>query len=275
MRIGVANFPPFLFAAIRQTSAGILLTGFLLLVKRMQLPSLRGIAMQAFAGFLMIAIGNGFVSWGEVYVPSGLAAIICSTMPLLVILINLIIGRSDKPDAQIVIGILIGLGGIVLVFSEHLSEFSNVNYRAGIILIFLASLGWAVGSILIKQNAQNSDPFLNAGLQMFFGGIICFVFSLFFDDLHNITITTPTVLSLTYLILIGSTVAFALYAYVLMKLPIAVASLYSYVNPLVAVILGWLILDEKLNPKIGIAILVTVLGIYLVNRSYQRKKEVR
>jgi drug/metabolite transporter (DMT)-like permease len=271
MRIGVEHFPPFLFAAIRQTSAGILLTGFLIFIKKMSLPSLRSIAMQAFAGFLMIAIGNGFVSWGEVYVPSGLAAIICSTMPLLVILINLTIRRSDKPDALIVIGILIGLGGIVLVFSEHLAEFSNANYQVGILLIFLASLGWAVGSILIKQNAQNSNPFLNAGLQMFFGGIFCFVFSLLFDDLNQIVFTTPTVLSLGYLILIGSAVAFALYAYVLMKLPIAIASLYSYVNPLVAVFLGWLILDEKLNPKIGIAIVITVLGIYLVNLSYQRK----
>ena len=219
----------------------------------------------------MITIGNGFVSWAEVYVPSGLAAIICSTMPLWVTVINITIMRSEKLNAMVMAGLFIGLLGIVIIFSEHLAAFANLHYRTGIIMIFVAALGWSAGSIIIKRNRQGSDPFLNAGLQMFTGGIFCFLFSLAFDDLHHVQWGMPAILSLAYLIVMGSAVAFAMYAYVLIKLPITIASLYSYINPLVAVVLGWIILGEKLNIKIGIAIVITVLGIYLVNRAYQRQ----
>jgi drug/metabolite transporter (DMT)-like permease len=271
MRIGVDGFPPFLFAAIRQVCAGLLLILFLGLFKRIKIP-FDQLMQQAFAGFLMITLGNGFVSWGEVYVPSGLAAIICSLMPMWVIVINLTINRTERPNFLIILGVFIGLAGILLIFSEHLSSFTDANYSVGILLIFVACLSWSLGSIIIKRQGTQSNPFMNAGLQMFFGGLFCFIFSAFFDDLTVIHWQPQTVYSLAYLIVIGSATAFALYAYVLMKLPMTIASLYSYVNPLVAVILGSIILDEKLNLKIGIAIVVTVLGIYLVNRGYQRKE---
>lgn len=273
MRIGVVDFPPFLFAGIRQTIAGILLSGFLMVIKKIELPSASNMARQAFAGFLMIAMGNGLVTWAEVYVPSGVAAIICSFMPVWVVLINLTINRSELPNALIVIGVLTGLGGIVLVFSEHIADFVNPNYQLGIFFIFLSSLGWALGSVMVKRAGQKTNPYLNAGLQMFFGGLWCFIFSFLFDDLTQIRFTNTTVFAIGYLSLVGSITAFMLYTYALTKLPITIASLYAYINPLVAVLLGWLILDEKLNFKIAIAIVVTVVGIYLVNRGYQLKTQ--
>jgi drug/metabolite transporter (DMT)-like permease len=273
MRIGVMHFPPFLFAAIRQVTAGLILCSYFLLFRKEKFPSLNALRIQAFRGFLMITCGNGLVSWAEVFVPSGLAAIICSTMPVMVILINLSVNRSEFPTWIIGIGVLIGLSGIILVFSEYLADFANPNYRLGIILIFFATLTWAIGSILTKRTIQSSNPFLNAGLQMFFGGIFCIPFSIGFDNLNEIVWTSEVVFALSYLILIGSITAFSMYAYTLSKLPITIASLYSYVNPLVAVVLGWLVLEEKLNLKIGIAFLVTVAGIYLVNYGYQSQKK--
>ena len=273
MRIGVTEFPPFLFAGIRQVAAGILLCSFLLIIKKIEFPSYPNLAKQALAGFLMIAMGNGLVTWAEVYVPSGVAAIICSFMPVWMVLINLTINRSELPNPLIVLGVLTGLGGIVLVFSEHLPDFINTNYQLGIAFIFLSSLGWALGSVMIKRSGQKTNPFLNAGFQMVFGGLWCFVFSFLFDDLRIIHFTATTIFSIAYLSLIGSITAFMLYTYALTKLPITIASLYAYVNPLVAVTLGWLILDEKLNLKIGIAIVVTVVGIYLVNKGYQLKMQ--
>ncbi|MEQ1584737.1 MAG: EamA family transporter [Cyclobacteriaceae bacterium] len=273
MRIGVMHFPPFLFAAIRQLTAGLLLCSFILLFRKEKFPSLNTLRIQAFRGFLMITCGNGLVSWAEVFVPSGLAAIICSTMPVMVILINLSVNRSELPNWIIGIGVVTGLSGILLVFSEFLSDFANPNYRMGIILIFIATITWAVGSILTKRTIQNSNPFLNAGLQMFFGGLFCIPFSVGFDNLNNVVWTSEVVFALAYLILIGSVTAFSMYAYTLSKLPITIASLYSYVNPLVAVVLGWFVLEEKLNLKIGIAFLVTVTGIYLVNYGYQYQKK--
>ncbi len=273
MRIGVMHFPPFLFAALRQVTAGLLLCSFLLIIKGEKFPSLNSLRIQAFRGFLMITCGNGLVSWAEVFVPSGLAAIICSTMPVMVILINLSVNRTEAPTWIIGLGVVTGLAGILLVFSEFLSDFANPNYRLGIILIFVATLTWAVGSILTKRTIQDSNPFLNAGLQMFFGGVFCLPFSLAFDDLQNIAWSSEVFLALSYLIVVGSIAAFSMYAYTLSKLPITIASLYSYVNPLVAVVLGWLVLQEKLNLKIGIAFLVTVAGIYLVNYGYYQQKK--
>ena len=273
MRIGVMDFPPFLFAGIRQFTAGVLLSGFLIFIKKIEFPSYPNLARQALAGLLMITLGNGLVTWAEVYVPSGVAAIICSFMPVWMVLINLTINRSELPNALIVVGVLTGLGGIVLVFSEHLADFVNMQYQLGIILIFLSSLGWALGSVMIKRAGQKTNPFLNAGLQMFFGGLWCFVLSLIFDDLNHVHLTTTTFFSIGYLSLVGSITAFMLYTYALTKLPITIASLYAYINPLVAVVLGWVVLDEKLNFKIAIAIVVTVIGIYLVNKGYQLKTQ--
>jgi drug/metabolite transporter (DMT)-like permease len=273
MRIGVMHFPPFLFAAIRQTIAGILLVGFMFLVKKEKLPTWNVLRIQAFRGFLMITCGNGLVSWAEVFVPSGLAAIICSTMPVMVILINLTINRSETPNWIITLGVVTGLSGIILVFSEYLGDFANPNYRMGIILIFVATLTWAIGSILTKRKNYNINPFFNAGMQMFFGGVFCLPFSYFYDDLSHVVLSSEVMMALAYLIIMGSMAAFSMYAYTLAKLPITIASLYSYINPLVAVVLGWLVLSEKLNLKIGLAFLITVLGIYLVNYGYQRQQK--
>jgi len=272
MRIGVMQFPPFLFAAIRQIIAGTLLAGFLLVVKKEKFPSLNVLRIQAFRGFLLITCGNGLVSWAEVFVPSGLAAIICSTMPVMVILINLTVNRSETPNWIIALGVMTGLSGITLVFSEYLSDFANPNYRIGIILIFVATFTWATGSMLTKRKNYDTNPFLNAGMQMIFGGIFCLPFSFAFDDLSNVVMSAEVVFALSYLILVGSVAAFSMYVYTLTNLPITIASLYSYINPLVAVVLGWLVLSEKLNLKIGVAFLITVLGIYLVNYGYQRQQ---
>jgi drug/metabolite transporter (DMT)-like permease len=273
MRIGVMNFPPFLFAATRQVTAGLLLCLYLMLFRGEKIPSWNVLRIQAFRGFLMITCGNGLVSWAEVTVPSGLAAIICSTMPMSVILINLAINRAESPNWIITLGSLTGLGGILLVFSEYIPEFGNPRYRAGILLIFVATISWAVGSILTKRREYHANPFLNAGLQMLFGGLFCLPFSWAFDDLHHVVWSPEVIYGLLYLILVGSVAAFSMYYYTLSKLPITIASLYSYINPLVAVVLGWLVLQEKLNFKIGLAFIITVTGIYLVNFGYQLQKK--
>ena len=273
MRIGVSEFPPFLFAGLRQFIAGFLLITYLVWIKKSKFPSWTKIGRNAFGGLLMITLGNGLVTWAEVYVPSGVAAIICSFMPVWVVLINLTINRTELPNGLIVFGVLTGLGGIVLVFNEHLADFVNSNYQSGILFIFIASLAWALGSVIIKRSSDGSNPFFNAGLQMVFGGLWCFTFSLLFDDLSGVHWTPRVGFALTYLVLVGSVAAFAMYVYSLTQLPIIIASLYSYVNPLVAVIVGWLMLDEKLNLKIGVAIVVTAVGIYLVNRGYQLKNQ--
>lgn len=253
----------------------MLLTTFMIVIMKANWPSGIQVLKQMMGGFLLITMGNGLISWAAQYVPSSVSAIICSAMPVIVILINLSINRSEFPNLMIIIGVLAGIVGITMVFSEHLSDFSNPKYTTAIVLIFTSTFSWACASFLMKKSNETINPFLNAGMQMFFGGLFCLPLSLMFDD-YSITTWSSTMLySLGFLILIGSVAAQAMYSYALSQLPLTIASMYSYVNPLVAMFLGWLVLSEKLNIKIAVAILITVSGIYLVNRGYQRLKPTR
>jgi drug/metabolite transporter (DMT)-like permease len=269
LRIAVSHFPPFLFTAIRQTTAGLILLAFMFTIGKAAIPRAGHLWRQAIGGFFMISLGNGLVAWAEVHIPSGVAAIICSMMPVLVIVINVMIHREEKPNFPILAGVVLGLAGIVIMFSEHLAGFSRIEYILGIAFTFTAVLAWAGGSIWIKKKNTESNLFVNAGLQMFFGGFLLFPFSLIFDDLTSVTWSGEVAWSLLYLILIGSIVAYASYAYALRKLPMTIVSLYAYINPLVAVVLGWMVLNETLNLRIWFAILLTITGIYIVNKGYQ------
>lgn len=269
LRIGVLEFPAFLFSGLRQLIAGILLTGGLFLFGKVKLPSKAVVINQAIGGLFMITLGNGLVGWAEIHVSSGIAAIICSMVPIWVIVINLIIAKEEKPSFPIIMGLAIGLSGIILIFGENIADFTNVGYSWGIAMIFIANLAWAGGSIWMKQKNQHSDPFLNAGLQMIFGGLFLMPVSLVFDNYENIQWTNNVIYSLIYLILVGSIAAYACYSYTIKKLPLTIVTLYAYINPIVAIVLGWIVLGEKLNLRIAIAIGITLAGIYIVNRGYQ------
>lgn len=271
LRVGVTQFPPFLFSMIRFLFAGPILLAFMLTVGKASWPDRQTLINQAVTGFFMVTVGVSVVGWGEMYVSSGVAAIICSVMPVWTILINLIVSKEERPNWLIGIGLIIGPCGIIIIFAEHLKEFSDQYYRLGILMTFLANICWAFGSVWAKKKNQASDPFLNAGLQMLFGGLLLIPFSLAFDDYSRIRWNNEVIFSLVYMILIGSVAAYACYSYAIKKLPMTIVSLYAYINPIVAVVLGWLVLNEKLNVRIGLAIAITIVGIYIVNRGYQLK----
>lgn len=268
LRIGVTDFPPFIFSAMRQIIAGTILISVMLIFARVKWPTWTVVLNQAMAGFFMFTMGNGLVGWAEVHVSSGLAAIISSMVPIWIILLNLKVSQDEKPNFPIVAGLLIGLSGIVMIFGQHLNEFSNPIYQWGIAAMFLANISWAVGSVWIKKKNQDSNLFMNAGLQMLFGGIFMLPFSFLFDDYTLFKFTPAIAYALIYLILIGSIVAYICFTFAIKHLPMTIVSLYAYINPLVAVLLGWIVLSEKFTLTIFIAMLITVAGVYLVNRGY-------
>jgi drug/metabolite transporter (DMT)-like permease len=275
LRIGVTQFPPFLFSLVRFLTAGPLLLALVMAFTKTPWPDRATVVNQAFSGLLMVTLGISVVGYAEVYISSGVAAIICSMMPIWTILINLAANRDDRPNLVITFGLLVGLAGILLIFREHLNEFSNPNYTLGIVLTFLANLAWAFGSFWIKKKNTHTNPFLGAGLQMTFGGLFLVPFSLAFDDYRQINWSGEVILALAYMSLIGSVAAYACYSYAIKKLPMTIVSLYAYINPLVAVLLGWMVLDEKFNVLIAIAMVVTIGGIYMVNRGYQIRNLVK
>lgn len=271
LRIGVMEFPPFLFTGIRQVTAGLLLGGFMVWIRKHPWPKRQYWFKQTFAGFLMILMGNGLVAWAEIYVSSGVAALLCATMPVWVVLMNLMGSESERPNWLIGLGVLTGFAGVSMVFGEHLSEFKNPNYTLGIFFIFMATVSWAWGAIYAKRIAGKNHPFLNSAAQMFLGGILSFIVSAFFETWQGVRLEGDTLWAMLYLIAFGSIAAFAAYGYALSKLPITIVSLYAYVNPLVAVVLGWLILDEHFGWRTALSFVVTVLGIFLVNRGYRMR----
>jgi len=275
LRVGVTQFPPFLFSGIRFLLAGPLLLALLFVLGKFQMPTRTVILQQAVSGLLLCTFGVGIVGWSEMYVSSGLAAIICSVMPIWVMLINFAIASDDTPAFPVVLGLVIGLAGIVLIFGEHVGDFSNPGYTFGIITTFLGNICWAIGTVWVKRRTESTDPFLAAGLQMFFGGLFLLPMSLIFDNYQAIHFNGDILFALGYLVLFGSVAAYASYSYAIKNLPMTLVSLYAYINPIVAVVLGALLLHEKLNFRIGIGILITLAGIYVVNRGYQIRKFLR
>jgi len=270
LRVGVTQFPPFLFSMLRFIMAGPILIGIMLMLGK-KIPGAKILFDQAVGGLLMCALGVAVVGWAEVHVSSGVAAVICSMMPIWTVFLNLIVNREERPTPLIIFGLLTGLGGILLIFREHLSEFYNPEYIVGIVAIFLANLCWAIGTMWAKKRNKGNDPIMNAGWQMFFGGLFLVPISLVFDDYSAIQWSSELLFALFYLTLIGSVAAYTCYFYAVTHLPITIVSLYAYINPVIAVILGWLILNEKLNAGIWAAIGITLLGIYIVNKGYQVK----
>lgn len=271
LRIGVTQFPPFLFSFLRFISAGTILVALMVVIGKTPLPDRNVIINQSLCGLLMVTLGISVVGWAEVYISSGLAAIICSCMPIWALLINVLITKDEQPNWIILLGLAAGITGIVIIFGEHLHEFTQENYTQAIVATFLANLSWAAGSIWIKKRGGRGNPFLNAGIQMLAGALFLVPLTLAFDDYSGIQWSASLLYTLAYMSLVGSVAAYACYSYAIKNLPMTLVSLYAYINPVVAVILGWLILDEKLNLLIGVAIFITLAGIYLVNLGYQVK----
>lgn len=272
IRLAVLEFPAFLLAAVRQFISGIiiLLIGYGI-NKKVDL-SKNNILHQAFIGFLLITMGNGLVSWGEKYVPSGIAALICSLMPICAVVINLILSKKEKLNPVILAGMLLGLCGVALIFKDDVAALSDAKYLTGMAATFIATCSWALGSVLNKKKNALVNPTFNAGLQVVFGGLFLFIFSPFIDDYTHVRLFHKQVIyPLLYLIIFGSVLAYTAYMFALKELPVGIVTLYAYVNPLVAVVLGYFWLSEKLTVYTLFAFIAIVSGVYIVNYGYRQQ----
>ncbi len=270
IRIGVQTFPPFLFTGIRMFISGLLMGIIWFFQKKSTQLTWKMILTNSIAGFFFFSFGVGMVGWAEQLVPSGLAAMICSFPPVWIVLLNVFVFRVEKLNGLIIIGILLGLGGMILVFHEHLSELLDPKYRFAIGVTALANFGWAMASVFIKKRNPSTDSVLNACIQMLAGGLLLLLFYGLFESKITIVWSPPVIYSMAYLIIFGSVLTFWAYLYALKSLPITLVSVHNYVNVLVAILLGYLILNEKLNPFIFISVLITLLGIYLVHRGLKK-----
>jgi drug/metabolite transporter (DMT)-like permease len=271
IKIGVESMPPFLMAGSRHFIGGILICGFFLL-KGYPLPNMEQLKVYTINGVLMLVIGNGLVTWAEMYISSGLAALICALTPLSIIAMNAAFGQQkEKLTRKVIIGVLICLIAQVIIFRDNLKELANPQYLLGVVCIVLAIIGWGAGSIYNKNKHTGINPLYGAGLQMITAGVILLLLGSLLGEWPLFTPNTDGVLALVYLVVFGSLIGYGSYMYVLKQLPATIVSTYAYINTVVAVLLGWMFLDEKLNMAIIIAVVLTIAGVWLVNSSFKKK----
>lgn len=272
IRVGVMHYPAFLFAGIRQTVAGFILMVIALAVSKKKDLSARNVLRQMLVGFLMLSLGNGCVTWGEKYIPSGIAALLCSMMPLFAVSFNLFSSKKDHFNSTIGLGMLLGVCGVGLIFRNNLADITKPEYIGGMLAVIIATASWALGSIINKKNTDPVNPFFNSGLQLFFGGLFMFIISPAVDTYQGLQLwNRDGLLALLYLITFGSVLAYAAYMYALSALPVGIATIYAYINPLIAVIVGYLVLNEELNIYTGLAFVTIAVSVFMVNKGYRQQ----
>ncbi|PKK37637.1 EamA family transporter [Siphonobacter sp. SORGH_AS_0500] len=255
--------------ALRNTTAGLLLLAFAM-IRHRAVPGWPAIKLQIIPSLCMITFGTGIVGWAVRFIPSGLAALICSLIPLFTIVIQLVIRPQDKLNGRIVLGMLMGFLGVVLVFRDHMNFMANRNSLMGIGVTLFSCLSFASGGLYTQTHRAQSHAFFNAAIQMLVGGTGLLVLSALAEDWQHLpSLSLTSGLALLYLIVFGSIVAFVSYLYAMSQLPAGLVSVYAYINPLVAIILGYLILHEHVTWITGLAFTITMLGVYLVNQGYR------
>ncbi|HSH65767.1 MAG TPA: EamA family transporter [Bacteroidia bacterium] len=271
IKIGVETIPPYFFCAIRQLSAGLVLWLIVPFLRKKFNLSLSDVIKQVIPGILMIVMGNAVIAWAEKYIPSGLAALIVSAMPLYVTLLNFLIGKEKSINTQILLGLLLGCFGIVLIFKDNLADLTNTNYLTGIIASFVASFCWAAGTVYMKVNTFRTDSFINSAIQFTSSGIVLFIFSFFVEDYGNLNmVSSGSIWALVYLVFFGSILPYMCYLYAIKNMKVELVSVYAYINPFIAILLGTFILDEKLTWITAFAFLATVGGVYCINRGHAK-----
>ncbi|MBP8066118.1 MAG: EamA family transporter [Flavobacterium sp.] len=266
---GVKHMPALQLAAIRQFLGASVYTLYFLF-KGTPWPKGKQWKTIVILSLLNFMLSNGLSTWGVKYISSGLGAIIGAIFPLWIVLISLF--RGEKLSKWAVVGMLISFGGVCLVFYDYLADFLKPDFQFGIFLSVLATLTWAFGSLYTKKKASSFNPYFSLGLQMLLSSILLFAYTGATGTSIPLTeIPAASWWSIAYLVVFGSVFTFIAFIYALQHLPAEMSSVYAYINPIVAVVLGAIIFGEPLTMMIGIGGAVTVFGLYLVNRSMRKK----
>ena len=266
IQIGIESFPPLILAGLRHITVGLLLYPILRRKTGIR-PTAANWRTAVVTGALLLFVGNGGVSWAEQTVPSGIAALLVATVSLWLVIVDWLRPGGVKPAPRVAMGLLMGFAGLaLLVGPAHLGGSERVDPRGAAVLV-VASLAWACGSLYAKHGGMPSSPMLGVAMQSFAGGVILLIAGLFageFHALHLGTILLRSWLALAYLIVFGSGIGFSAYIYILHKSTAARVATYAFVNPVVALFLGWLIAGETITLRTVIAAAVILTAVILV-----------
>ena len=267
---GVKHMPALQLAGIRQLIGGILYVSFFLYKKA---PWPKGKQWKAIfiLSTLNFVLSNGLSTWGVKYISSGLGAIIGAIFPLWIVIITLF--KGERLARLSILGLVVSFCGVRVIFYDHLADFLKPDFRFGIIISLIATVSWAFGSLYTKKKAASFNPYFSLGLQMLISSFITLaVVGATGTGVNISSIPANSWWAMGYLIIIGSVLTFIAFIYMLQRLPPEINSIYAYINPIVAVLLGAIIYGEPLTTAIAIGGSITLCGLYMVNYSIRKAR---
>jgi drug/metabolite transporter (DMT)-like permease len=266
IRIGVESIPPHLLAGLRYLTAGLFLFPIMRIVTR-EKPTLAQWKTTFVTGFLLFAIGNGTVSWSELILPSGIAALLVATVSLWMVLVDWLRPGGVRPMPRVIAGFFLGFAGMALLIGpKHLGGSERIN-PIGAFALIGASLAWAIGSIYSRHHPLPHSPLLGAGMQTLCGGVLLCLTAFGIGEMRNFHVSNVTPrswLALLYLMVFGTGLGFSAYAYILKHSTASRVATYAFVNPVVALFLGWFLASEPLTLRTALASGIILTAVLLV-----------
>jgi drug/metabolite transporter (DMT)-like permease len=269
IKVAIETIPPFFHAGIR-----FLVSGLILVIWQRaagsEMPTRSQWKSTAIIGMLLLLGGNGLVSWAEQFIPSGIAALIIGSVPMFLVALEAIRPGGVKPTWQTILGLLIGFVGIFILVGPAEISGGEMNLNPfGVAALLSACLLWALGSTYSKTADLPKSTMMTTGAEMLMGSIGLFVVSLLTGELNGwnpAEVSARSLYGLLYLITIGSIIGFGSYIWLLQNAPISLVATYAYVNPIVAVLLGYWLGNEALEPRIWLATAIIIGSVMFINR---------
>ena len=270
IRVAVETMPPWYITSTRQCLAALIVLSMLLYKKQLAWIGWENFKLQAIASILMIVIANGFTTIAEQSLPSGLTSILSALSPLVVFLGSTTIGLQ-KPSLKGFLGVIIGFLGVVFIFRDGLGDILDPNYKTGVFFLSIAILTWSAGTVYTKMHTHKSNNIsLNLFYQFSIAAIIQFVLALIFSPNVDVSLwSTRSIMATIYLAIFGSVLAFFCYHYAIKRVTAVQVSILNYINTTIAVVLGWLLLDEVITFDFVIATVLIIAGVFITN--YKKK----
>lgn len=261
-----------MFSGIRYMISGLAILLWFYFKKEVVWPNLQELKRIIVTGLFIFVGGNLFLVLAEQSVTSGMAALVNSSFPIWIVLITRVWNPEERISNLSIIGILVGFVGQWLIFYEQLFLLSNGAYFLGFVLLVVGLINGSLGSVYMKKFPVKINSVLNAGLQMMICGSVTTILGLLIGEGEKITFDPTGWYALFYLVVAGSILGYSLFVYAMDRLPATIVSVYAYINPIVAIWLGLVILNEPISAKTLIAIGITLVGVFIVNKGVVRQK---
>lgn len=269
-KVGLDYIPPLQLSGLRHFIGGGLYVVYFAIFKKM-IPQKHQLWQIVWMSMLMFVISNAFSVLSVKYMPSGIGAVVGAIMPIWVVLFTGLVFTKVQFKRKTILGIGMGFLGVTVTFIDYIEHIKYSDFSLGIFFGVIASIAWALASLYTAKQAKDMDPYFSLGWQMFVSGIFLSLLSFASNNFVPVTeLPTNAWLSIAYLVLIGSVIAFGAYIYALKRLPTSLVAVHSYINPIVAVALGSLLMQEKMSMFIVLGTLITLWGVYLVNNSFKQ-----